>query len=86
MKSRDLFRILWTVLYFTDQFILEFHKLFCKITYLRDIDLKFSGSIFKVIIDNTANFVKLAGLKVAFRTIGIFGILVGTRQVVLILF
>ena len=56
LKSRDLVCIFRAVLYFTDQHLAPFQGLFCKIANLQDIDLKFSGSIFDVNIDNPAKF------------------------------
>ena len=56
MKSPDLIQILWAVLYFTDQHFAPFYRLFCIIANLGDIDLKLSGSLSDVNIDNPAKF------------------------------
>ena len=60
MKSRDLGRILWAVLYFKYQIFSAFHRLFCEIANLRDIDLKFSGFISDVNIDIPAKFLEVS--------------------------
>ena len=54
LKSRDLFPILSAILYFADQLFSAFHRLFCQISNLWDIDPKFSGSISDVNIYNSA--------------------------------
>ena len=54
VKSRDLFRMLWAVLCFTVQLFTAFHRLFCKIANLGDIDLKFSGSLSDFNVGNPA--------------------------------
>ena len=56
MKSCDPVYILKAVLYSTGQHLAPFYRLFCKIANLGDIDLKFSGSISDVNIDNHAKF------------------------------
>ena len=65
MKLRDLIRILWAVLYFTDHQLIPFKKLLCKIANPQDIDLKFSGIIadVKIII---LQIVKLACPEIVF--------------------
>ena len=69
-------RILWAVLYFTDQLFSTFYRFFCKIANLWDIDLKYQGSFLTSVVTILQNFVKLACLEVAFLKIGFFGILV----------
>ena len=56
VKSRDLVHILKAVLYFTDQHLAPFYRLFCKIANLWDIDLKFSGFISDVNCDNPEKY------------------------------
>ena len=61
VKSRDLLRILWAFLYFTDQLFSASHRLFRKIVNLEDIELKFTdGSISEVNIDNPAKFCEVS--------------------------
>ena len=52
VKSCDLIRILYAILYFTDKHFASLFKLFCKIANPQDIDLKFSGSISDIDIDS----------------------------------
>ena len=59
MKSIDLGRTLQVVLYFTDEYLAPFYRLFCKLANLGDVDLKFSRSIFDINIEILWNFVKL---------------------------
>ena len=54
--SCDLVWILWAVMYFKDQLFPAFYRLFCKIATLWDIDLKFSGIISDINMDNPAKF------------------------------
>ena len=68
VKSCDLVRILWAVLYFTNQLFWAFYKLFT------DINLKFSGFL-TLIWTILQNFVMLAWLEVAFPKIEFFWIL-----------
>ena len=56
VKSHDLALILWAVLYSTDQLFAGYYRLLCKIANLWDIDLKFSGFISDVNMDNPAKF------------------------------
>ena len=74
VNSRDLVRILWTVLYFIGQLFSAFYRIFYKIANLWNIDLKLLGFISDV------NFAKLACLEVAFPKIGVFGNLVCNLQ------
>ena len=62
----DLLRILWAS-------FLAFYRLFCKIANHRDIELKFSGFIFDVNMENPAKFreVSMPIIAVAFPKIGI---------------
>ena len=76
VKPRELFRILWAVLYFTYQLFPAFNILFCRIANLWDIDLKFPGHISDVL----QNFMKLACLEIAFSNMSIFRILVCNLQ------
>ena len=55
-------------MYFVDQQFVSFYRLFCEIDNLRDINLKFSGSISDDNVDNPT-IVKLASLDVAFPKI-----------------
>ena len=48
---------------------LAFHTLFCEIAYLRDIDVKLSGHISDVNLDDPAKIATLACLEVAFPKI-----------------
>ena len=75
MTSRDLVRISWAVLYFTDQHLAPFYRLLYKITNVGDIDLQFSGSILDINIDNPAKFREDSILEVAFLKIRFSGIL-----------
>ena len=45
---------------FYGQVFLAFYRLFCKIADIRDIDLKFSGSISDVNSDNPAQFLEVS--------------------------
>ena len=56
VKSPDLVRTLYAVLYFTNQHLVPFYRLFFKIVNLLDIDLKISGFISDVNIDSSAKF------------------------------
>ena len=60
VKIRNLVFIWWTVLYFTDKLFSAFYRLFCKIANLWNIDLKFSGFISNINLDNPENFCKLS--------------------------
>ena len=53
-------RILCAVLYFTDQLLSAFYRLFSKLLNLSDIDLKFSGLISDVNSDYPAKFCKVS--------------------------
>ena len=69
-------------LYFIEQRFSAFHRLFCKTANLGRIDLKLSGSLSDVNINNP--LVKLACLEVAFPKICFFRIVIcnlQTRQV-----
>ena len=53
-ESRDILRILWAVMYFTDQLFSTFYRLVCKIVNLLDMNLKFSEFIYDVNMDYPA--------------------------------
>ena len=60
VMSRDLIRILQAILYFTDQHLAPFYRLFCKIANLGDIDLKFLESTSNVKIDSPAKLCEVS--------------------------
>ena len=71
VKSCDLVSILQAVLYFKNQHLAPFYRLFCKITNLKYIDLQFSVIISDVNIDNLAKFCYHVQ-KLHFQKIGCF--------------
>ena len=74
IKSRDLVRIFWPALYFTDRHFLAFHILLYNIANLRNINLKFQDHSLTSILIILQYFVKATCLKLAFPKIGFFGI------------
>ena len=80
VKSRVPVRILYTVLYFTDQHLAPLYRLFCKIANLWDIDLKFSGFICDVNSDNPAKFREVSMPRSCISKNRVFGILVCNLQ------
>ena len=76
LRSRDLI----LNLYFIDQLFSALHRLFCKIGNLRDVDLKFSGSLCDVNIDNPVKFCQVSMSENCISNIGFFRILVCNLQ------
>ena len=56
VESRDLVCIVWVSLHFTIHLFTVFFRLICKLANIRDIDLRFSGTISDINFDDIAKF------------------------------